>query len=208
MDRLVRAGDIQIKGDTTGVFAVHANQLSLNTSFGGYVTVKSTGGNVSASGLAIQANATQAGGRGGVVTIEAKGDVTLDEAQILAKGDMVAGGGFGSGGTVGARAFGGTLSWANLPGGVAATGDVQPTGTGIPAAQSGVVSLTSCVGNPINTSSTLFPVTLGTSTTPTFATSVCSSSAPELPVFGCCLSVCAPRGTPTRSPSRPPPYPP
>ena len=180
---LFALGDIRIKGDTTGVFAVHANQLGVNTSFGGYVTVKSTGGNVSASGLAIQANATQAGGKGGIVTLEAKGDVTLDEAQIFAKGDSVAGGGFGSGGTVGARAFSGTLSWANLPGGVAATGDVQPTGTGVPAAQSGVVYLASCVGDPIDTSSTLFPVTVGTSTTPAFATSECSALAPELPSF-------------------------
>ncbi len=98
---LFALGDIQIKGDTTGVFAVHANQLVLNTSFGGYITVKSTGGNVTATGLAIQANATQSGGTGGIVTIEAKGDVTLDEAQIHAKGDTAAGGGFGTGGTVG-----------------------------------------------------------------------------------------------------------
>ena len=142
---LFALGDIKIKGDTAGVFAVHANQMSVNTSFGGHITVKSTGGNVTATGLAIQANATQAGGTGGAVTIEAKRNVTLDEAQILAKGDSAAGGGFGTGGTVGVRAFTGTLSWANLPGGVAATGDVQPTGAGIPAALGGVIFLTSCL---------------------------------------------------------------
>ena len=53
------------------------------------VTAKSTGGNITASGLAIQANATLPGGTGGVITVEAKGHVTLDEAQILAKGDAV-----------------------------------------------------------------------------------------------------------------------
>jgi uncharacterized repeat protein (TIGR01451 family) len=162
---------------------VHANQLSLNTSFGGIITVKSTGGNVTASGLAIQANAPKPGGTGGTISIGAKGNVILDEAQILAKGDMLAAGGFGIGGTVEARAFSGILSWANLPGGVTATGDVQPTGRGVPAARSGVIFLTSCVGDPINTSNTSFPVTLGTFTTPLFATSVCSPAAPELPIF-------------------------
>ena len=77
------------------------NQLGVTNSFGGWITAKSRAGNITATGLAIQANATLGGSTGGIVTIEAKGNVDLDEAQIVAKGDADAGGGFGTGGTVG-----------------------------------------------------------------------------------------------------------
>ena len=179
---LFAMGDIAIKGDTGGIFALHANQLGVSNAFGGWITVKSRAGNITATGFAIQAKATLGGSTGGIVAIEAKGNVDLDDAQIDAKGDADAGGGFGTGGTVGARAFSGTLSWANLPGGVQSTGDVRPTGTGIPAAQRGAISLTSC-GASSNTTGTLFPFTLGVSTNPALPPNVCSPAAPDVPSY-------------------------
>jgi len=68
---------------------------------------------VSATGLAVQANAANAGGTGGRVTIEAAGDVILDEAQ----GDAVATGGYGTGGRITVRSYTGELSWMNPVGG-------------------------------------------------------------------------------------------
>jgi hypothetical protein len=130
---LYAQGDISIKGDSTAPFAVHANETVTNA-FGGYITVKSRGGNVSATGFAIQANATAGGGTGGNVVVQAKNDVTLDDAKIFAEGDAVATGGFGNGGSIEARAFSGGLFWKDLPAGVTATGDVEPTGSTIPSA--------------------------------------------------------------------------
>lgn len=178
---LLAQGDISIKGDTTGAFALHANE-TLTNAFGGTITVKSKGGNVSASGLAIQANAIAGGGTGGTVVIEAKGNVNLDEAQIFAEGDGVATGGFGVGGTISARAFSGDLFWRNLPGGVAATGDVEPTGSSIPLAKQGIITLDFCGLN--DTGGTLFPVTAGSPTTPAINAGLCPPpAAPTLPAY-------------------------
>ena len=67
-------GNIKIIGDTTGiVYAVHANQSHVTNSNGGIVTVKSTDGSVTTSGLAVQANATKGGSHGGKITIHAGG---------------------------------------------------------------------------------------------------------------------------------------
>src|SRR4029434_10714820 len=68
------------------------------------------------------------------------------------------------------------------PGGVQSTGDVRPTGTGIPAAQRGAISLTSC-GASSNTTGTLFPFTLGVSTNPALPPNVCSPAAPDVPSY-------------------------
>ena len=52
-----------------------------------YRQVERAGNILTATGLAIQANATLGGSTGGIVTIEAKGNVDLTDAQIVAKGD-------------------------------------------------------------------------------------------------------------------------
>jgi uncharacterized repeat protein (TIGR01451 family) len=181
---LFAQGDITIKGNTTGVFAVHANEFMTNA-FGGIITIKSTGGNVSASGLAIQANTTGAGGTGGTVIAEARGDVTLNEARIFAKGDAGLQGGLGVGGDVSVRAFSGDLNWKDLAGGVTPIGDVQPTGTGVPPAKNGTITLESC-GLNIDTTGTVFPVTVGAKTSPAVKTGVCppgNPGAPALPAY-------------------------
>src|SRR5262249_2539163 len=86
---LFAGGDISSVGPNTGTSAVHANQF-LSGGFGGYITVKSKGGNVTAKGQAIEASDTRSGGDGGKVTVEAKGNVTLDDARIFAQGDLLA----------------------------------------------------------------------------------------------------------------------
>jgi uncharacterized repeat protein (TIGR01451 family) len=165
---LIARDAIQINGDTAAPFSVHANQ-TLSNGFGGYVTVISTEGKVTMSGLAVQADANVGGGRAGKVTVQASGAVKLDEAQIFSRGDFNgsnAGLGFGVGGTVSAQAFNGPLTWLNPGGGVVATGDVRPTGSFVPAAQRGTISLTGCGG--VTTTGAVFPSN-GTATTPTSA---------------------------------------
>ncbi len=172
-------GDITIHGDAAGPFAVHANQ-TLSNGFGGDVTIKSRRGKVVLSGLALQAEASNSGGDGGRVIVHAAGPITADEAVLNAAGDGKASGGFGIGGLIALRSFGGALSWRNLPGGVAATGDVQPTGTQVPAGQRGTIELTHCGGT--NLSGTTFPAN-GAPTTPGAPVADCSAAEPDFPAY-------------------------
>lgn len=175
---LIARGDVQVTGDTAAPFSVHASQ-TLTNGFGGLVKVLSTEGNVAMRGLAVQADANVAGGTAGKVTIQASGSVTLDEAQIFARGDFNgtnAGLGFGIGGAVGAKAFNGPLSWNNPNGGVVATGDVRPSGSFVPAAQRGTIALAGC--GSVTTTSTQFPAN-GTATTPAAPVLACGG-APTL----------------------------
>jgi hypothetical protein len=121
---LFAIGDIAIKGDTGGVFALHANQLNLSNSFGGWITAKSTAGNITASGLAIQAKATL-GGRGVESSPSRLGASTQRRAD--SRRAMPTWRGFGLV-TVGARVQR-TSELGDLPGGVQSTGDARPTGT-------------------------------------------------------------------------------
>jgi hypothetical protein len=170
---LFARGDINIIGDSAIPFAVHANGgIGVNTDNGGLVTVKSGEGKVSF--LAIQADATTAGSSGGKITVEAKGDVSLNTARIFARGDFAAMGGYGKGGQVNVRSFTGTVSWQN------GVGDVQPTGTGI--SSPGVITLQDCTSGSINKTGTSFPVTAGSATTPTELGDSCGG-APTLPDY-------------------------
>ena len=187
---LFARGDVSIVGDSGAPFAVHANQ-TLTNGFGGLITVKSTGGNVSATRLAIQANATNAGGDGGKVTMEAAGAVHLGTATIQAQGDFNATGGFGIGGVISDRAFNGNLTWTS------GTGDVRPTGSLVPPANDGHIFLQACG-----------PVTLGASFPvngspdpgfPTVGAPVCGG-APALPGF-VALPICNRTGSSTASAS-------
>ena len=82
-------------------------------------------GDVTMSGNALEADATGAGGNGGIVTIQAGGDVNLNTAVLRARGDSVQTGGYGIGGRIGIRSFNGTLTWTNGQGDVSPTGDLQ-----------------------------------------------------------------------------------
>jgi Right handed beta helix region len=147
------------------VFAVHANGSTMqNTDNGGLILIQTYNGSVVATGNAVQADALTSGSSGGEIRIEAKNNVTLDTAAIVARGDFIASGGFGSGGMIGPlaptvpppgqapiRAFLGALSWQN------GVGDVRPTGAGVTAAgQRGQINLQACTG--VNTASSTFPV--------------------------------------------------
>ena len=119
---LFAAGEITIIGGSTGPFAVHATNGG-NGATGGQIEIISTGGAITASGLAIDATATGSGFPiGGVINIEAFGNIDLDTATIFARGDFIATGGYGGGGTLTARSYNGSLSWQN------GVGDVRPTG--------------------------------------------------------------------------------
>ncbi len=167
-------GDITLIGSTTGKFLVHANE-SLTNAEGGLITVKTLAGSITASGLTIQADATAAGGTGGVIMIEAADEVTLNTASVFARGDFNATGGLGSGGVLFAHAFNGALTWLN------GEGDVRPTGDGVPVAQRGVITLQQCTNAPINTGGTTFPA-VGVATTPSSLPSACGG-VPTLPFY-------------------------
>ncbi|MGE0681132.1 MAG: hypothetical protein AB7P69_09585, partial [Candidatus Binatia bacterium] len=137
------------------------------------VTVKSTTGNVTASGKAIQATGSPNGGKGGQITLEAKNNVQLNSGELAAQGDFNPTGGLGSGGNIGARAFTGALNWKN------GKGDVRPTGSDVEAGKRGVISLQGCTA--VDTSGTTFPA-LGPPTTPTILPVSCSG-APQLPNY-------------------------
>lgn len=158
---LFARGSIQITGGVDDKFAVHANGLVSSTDDGGLITVKSTEGSISASGSALQADATRPGGRGGVVTVEAAQIVTLTTARLLARGDFNPQGGLGSGGAIAVRAFNSSLNWQT------GEGDVQPN-------NSGVITLTACAG--ITKTGTNF-----NGATPTENNLVCGG-APALPI--------------------------
>lgn len=159
---LFARGPITIVGDTLTPFAVHANGLAGTNDNGGFITVKSRDQFVLASGLALQADAINAGGQGGSIDVEAAELVNLDTASIFARGDFVATGGFGKGGTVEIRSFSGSLSWQN------GVGDVEPTGTGVTtAANRGIVTFDICDTGTKNTTGTSFPFNGPAPTTPT-----------------------------------------
>jgi hypothetical protein len=149
---LFARGNITITGDTVAPYAGHANQ-TLGNGHGGVITVKSKEGKVETFGLALQANDTSAGGKGGQVTVEAGGagspggDVNLHSASIQAKG--ATGSSSTAGGTILVQANGQILGIApgelnagggGTPGSVTlkACGGVTYAGTATPAASTGV----------------------------------------------------------------------
>lgn len=145
-------GTINIIGDNTAPFAVHANMTA--EGHGGLITIKSLAGDVIASGLAIQADNTHAGGEGGDIFVQAANNINFNTASIFARGDFGASGGFGEGGKLGTvaqpvQAFNGSLSWTS------GTGDVRPTGSDVPLAQRGEINLKAC--GPVTLGAT-FPV--------------------------------------------------
>jgi hypothetical protein len=169
-------GPIQITGDVSEPFAVHANGLSGANDRGGEVTVKSRDASVTASGLAIQSNSLR--NDGGLVIVQGATDVTLTDSVIEARGDANPTGGFGVGGQIQGKAFNGTLAWAETPTPPVATGDVTPTGANIPAGNRGVITLESCNASVVTA---VFPSS-GAPTTPTVTNGLCGG-APTFPAY-------------------------
>lgn len=169
---LFAKGPISIIGSTGGDFAVHADE-SVSNADGGIITIKSVENSITASGLAVRADATAPGGHGGEIRVEAKDGITLTDASVFARGDFSPTGGFGSGGGIALRAFNGDLTWLN------GVGDVRPTGS--TPAQPGVINLQQCTNAPINTGGTTFPA-IGNATTPSLLPSACGG-APTLPSY-------------------------
>jgi hypothetical protein len=168
------------------IHALHANQY-LGNGHGGLVEVRAEKGKVSTSGNAIQANDTAAGGQGGKVDVEAgglnspvgAGDVAFDSASIQAKG-ATSGGGSQKGGTIFAQSFHGQVTGTASPGSELNAGGGGPLGT---------VTLTACIGNPLNTYA-------GTVTGTEFDNAgVCSLS--DTPVIPALVPHCNCQGCPT-----------
>jgi hypothetical protein len=174
------------------VYTVHANGgLAQNTDDGGLINIRSLGGDVVASGNAIQASSTTAGGSGGELHVEALKNVTFDNATIEAQGDFNGTGGFGKGGQIGTDsthgwqknepviAYQGSISWKN------GVGDVRPTGTSanpnLAAANRGIIILKSCQG--IDVASATFSNSGSPNTVPTTPAASCGATGPALPAY-------------------------
>ncbi len=190
--------DVTILGDNNVPFAVHANNECANSQTAGDINIKSAEGSVSASGDAVQADATGAGGVGGQIHIEARINVNLTGGSVFARGDFVANGGYGIGGKIGTaaaptRAFTGTLSWL-MPG----VGDVRPTGSGVPAGSRGIIYLQDCLAPAgVNNATATYPFIGVAATTPTVLADACDATGPALPTYvslpaANCLEVCTP----------------
>jgi len=170
-------GDINLIGDTVAPYVLHGNPTGATNNTAALITVKSKTGNVSASNLAIQADATGGGSRGGSIRIEAGGALLLNTAQVSAQGDFVSTGGFGFGGKITTRSFAGSQTWQN---GVA---DVEPTGLGIAVANRGVVTFQVCDTGAEDHTGTSFPVTSGAQSNPVIDNTVgACGGMPNIPV--------------------------
>jgi hypothetical protein len=155
-------GPIKILNSST-VAAVHANGIGGTNDNGGVVTAKSRDDKVFVVGLGLQANATNAGGAGGTVDIEAKLDVDLSGGTVEAKGSTQ-GGVSKAGGHIIVQSF-----TANILSNAASKLDV----TGGPPL--GTVVLTAC-------GATNFPSGTVTPVIPT-KNSACSPPNPAGPTF-------------------------
>jgi hypothetical protein len=192
-------GNINIadgNGNGANVFAVHANGGRFqNSDNGGLITIKSIGGNVTATGDAIQADSVTAGSIGGQIFIEANKNISFDGGNIFARGDANGTGGFGVGGIIGSltapiRAYTGFLHWTT------GIGDVLPTGTGVPVAQRGQINLQACsVAGGVTLGATFPAIPAGTFT-PNIVAPSCANVGPTLPAYATpfplanCLAQC------------------
>ncbi|HSE62637.1 MAG TPA: FG-GAP-like repeat-containing protein [Thermoanaerobaculia bacterium] len=200
-------GDISVIGDAAGAFAVHANQPNLTNGTGGQVVAKSLSGNIAATGLAFQADATPGGGDGGSIDLDAFGAVLLNTSSLFARGDFAPAGGLGKGGRISARAETASVSWTS------GAGDVRPTGTGVTEnadptkdPRRGVVDLTAC-GSFVPGASFPFLGSAATTPTPNIGAAYCGAP-PVLPQYAQlpppgCLAACGatPTPTPTQTPT-------
>jgi hypothetical protein len=145
-------------------------------SYGGAIRITSLGDVVNGSGKLIDDGHSAAGDTGGSVQIDAKGDVTLNTAEIRAHGDFNTNNSNRGGGSIAVRSWSGNVSWQN------GVGEVRPVGStsGLALADQGRITIDAC--GSINTTGTSFPVMgVATSPLPDTNTGVCSPAAPSLP---------------------------
>ena len=142
--------DINIIADTTGNYAVHSNPDSATNDYAGLITIKSQAGKIvttalvpGTKGLAIQANGTSAGSKGGDIIVQAGGaspngqvDFTADSVQAIGASS----GGSPAGGHISVQSFNDTILGAS-------PGELNAAGGGT----AGSVTLTACVGDPATT---------------------------------------------------------
>jgi hypothetical protein len=175
---LFAKAEIQVIGDVDPPYSVHANGLSGANDKGGTITLKTRDQGITASGFAVQADAKKEDG--GVVVVQGRTNVVLNNAQLLARGDFNQTQGFGTGGSIQAKAFNGLLSWQNTLGTPTPIGDVRPTGNAVPAAQRGTISLAACLA--LVTAGASFPVN-GIVVPPFPTTAIACGGAPAFPAY-------------------------
>ena len=87
---LFAQGDIQVLGrsSASSLAAVSSSPGTQTQRSGGAITAISLAGTLSASGNAFEAGKATAGNQGGIIDLQAKGNVTLDGATLRAVGDF------------------------------------------------------------------------------------------------------------------------
>ena len=186
--RLLATGPVSLFGAPIGTgapFAVSADAVRLHASTAGAVTALSQTSTLHARGRAVSAGLGQRANRGGNVTLQAQGLVTLDDAEVSSLGDPLAQTALGGGGRVGVRSFASGVRWRD------GVGDVRPTGStsGVAAARQGRISVTACTTS--TTSGTSFPVNgAPVGALPVVATD-CTPTQPPLPADEPPLADCA-----------------
>ena len=214
IDLFAHRGHRRSRAIPIGVFALHANQLSLEQLLRRLRSPPSRPPAISPPPVSPSRPTPRwVAARVELVTIEAKGNVDpgrrADSRQGRCRWPAV---GFGTGGTVGARAFSGSLSWANLPGrGRSPLATFSQRAPEIPAGKSGSSSCSRPVSgfqqhhrHPVPMSPSV------TSTNPALAAErrVLPRRRTLPSLCARCQTACAPgRGPRTRPSSRPRPRP-
>ena len=161
-------GNITILGNAAPPFAVHAN-TGVGGAIAGPITIKSKLGAVTATNLAVQASNYAAGGNGGSITMAANTFLALTTATLEAQGDYVPT--IAKGGTILLQTIAtGTISW------LTGTGDVRPTGSGVPVANRGTITLAVCLAPALGAT---FPVSAGAQTNPIAAACIPAVIIPD-----------------------------
>jgi Bacterial cadherin-like domain/Bacterial Ig domain len=183
---LFAEGNVQVLGPSAGstsLFAVTANPGDQLQRSGGTITGISLSGSLTARGNAFEAGRSLSGNKGGKIDLRSAGDVDLDGAYLRAVGDTVTTASGRRGGKISVRSYQGEIRWTF------GTGDVRPTGSSVPVASRGTISLTACSG--IDVTGMSFPV-LGSPVAPfpVETDGVCAPAAPTLPAGEPPLTVC------------------
>jgi hypothetical protein len=186
MADLFAAGNIQVMGPdpaVTSLSAVSSSPGTLAQRSGGTITAISQAGDLSASGNAFEAGKALTGDKGGIIDLQAKGNATLDGANLRVVGDFTSSSPGRKGGSISVRSFQGAISWTF------GLGDVRPVGAGAPNSTRGSITLTACSG--IDTTGAQFP-TVGSAILPFPVENdgVCAPAAPSLPSGEPPLPVC------------------
>src|SRR4028119_2496037 len=190
---LFAQSSIQVLGpdpSASGLFAVSSTPgtWSLRNA-GGAITALSLAGTLTATGRAFATGRNGDGDQGGVIDLQAQGNVMLDGATVWSVGGFSHSSNAAVGGQIDVRSFQGAVSWTF------GVGDVRPTGTGVPLARRGTIEITACT--TVDITGTQFPVNGNpVSPFPVETEGVCSPAAPSLPAGEPALPQCAPANQP------------